>query len=49
MKNLNLTFEDVEFAHLLKVKSCKTWRRFLLDITDYNIFSPKESVGGGSQ
>jgi len=47
MKQLNETFEDEEFAHLLKVKADKTWRRFLLDITDYNSYSPKESVGEG--
>ena len=51
MRQLNETFEDKEFEHLLKLKADKTWHRFLLDITDYNVSSPKESVGkgGGSQ
>ena len=47
MKNLNITFEDKEFKHLLKVKADKDWRRFFLDITGYNVYSPKESVGEG--
>ena len=35
MKNLNETFEDREFNFLKKVKADKTWREFILELTNY--------------
>lgn len=35
MRQLNVTFEDDEFEHLLNSKKEVDWRRYLLKITDY--------------
>ena len=35
MKQLNVTFEDDEFEHLLKSKGEMDWRRFLLKLVNY--------------
>lgn len=36
MRQLNQTFEDVEFEFLEEKKGDKTWRQFILDLVGYN-------------
>ncbi len=35
MKSMTIVFEDEEMAHIEQIKAKRSWRQFILDMTEY--------------